>query len=718
MTMRRVGAAAAVLLLVGAAHAGRMIDGERIERHLETPHPYGLSDSPVPRPVWSETLRHPGATYIQVHFARFELADGDHVVVRSPGDERSWRYEGLGRAGLGRHPLGFWSSRIPGDTAVIELHTRHTQGGYGFTIDGFIRGLDVDEIDDVNLPTPSAICGNDDAEWAKCYMGSEPEMYEEARAVSRLDLPGSNCTGWLVGCEGHLMTNNHCIGSAWEAQNTDYEFMAEGATCQTNCSSSFACPGPIEATTATLIKTNAALDYTLVQLPTNVSDTYGFMQLREEGPVLDERIYIPQHPAGWGKRIAVSSDHSSDQSGFCEVFSLNRPPCSGGPGDIGYYCDTQGGSSGSPVLAYSDHRVVSLHHCAHCPNRGLNIADVVASIGDDLPACALDQEAGTIALDAAIYSCADLIRITVVDESIEGAGTQVVTVRSSTEPTPEAVLLVEQSPGVFLEAVPTTSAPATSHDGLLSLSHGDAITAEYIDADDGQGGTNIPRLATAEADCAPPVLVDLVVGDVTASSVAIDWETDEPSEGFVQYGTVPPGSSTAADSGISTIHGVTIDDLPDCTDYVFSVTSTDELGNTGTDDNGGQFHTFTTLCLPPVPVPAGGEETTPVTVERATPGGSELIVHWDDQCDPYEAHLIYGPLDQVSSYTITGSACSVSEPLSWDTVPAGSIWFVLVGKSKKNLESSWGWSTYGERGGLGASGQCGTTFKSPVGSCP
>ena len=37
----------------------------------------------------------------------------------------------------------------------------------------------------------------------------------------------------------------------------------------------------------------------------------------------------------------------------------------------------------------------------------------------------------------------------------------------------------------------TTPAPAVNGDGALSVGHGDVVSAEYIDADDGQGGTNV-----------------------------------------------------------------------------------------------------------------------------------------------------------------------------------------------------------------------------------
>ena len=54
--------------------------------------------------------------------------------------------------------------------------------------------------------------------------------------MARLLLNGSaRCTGWLIGNAGHAMTNEHCISSQSDLNNIDFEFMAEGDTCQTNC---------------------------------------------------------------------------------------------------------------------------------------------------------------------------------------------------------------------------------------------------------------------------------------------------------------------------------------------------------------------------------------------------------------------------------------------------------------------------------------------------
>jgi GEVED domain/Trypsin-like peptidase domain len=169
--------------------------------------------------------------------------------------------------------------------------------------------------------------------------------------------------------------------------------MAEGATCATDCSSWGACPGTVAASSGTLVRTDYDLDYSLILLPTNVSPTYGYMQLRNELPAVGERIYIPQHPGNYGKQIAVNSDTDGP---FAKIYSTTQPACHGGPGDIGYYADTEGGSSGSPVLAYSDNLVVALHHCGTCPNRGVPVTAIITHLGTDLPADAVSGGGGPV----------------------------------------------------------------------------------------------------------------------------------------------------------------------------------------------------------------------------------------------------------------------------------------------------------------------------------
>ena len=414
------------LLALSPAFGQRdVIIGEHVPAAFETPHPYFQSGTDGA--LWTDYIHHPGAVYISVHFAEFELAPGDFVIVRSADGAQSWRYTGLGKRDLGRTKEGFFAAHIKGDTAYVELFsggkalsTQDANEPFGYRIDFYGRGYNDVEIqefwdqglgEEMNLPYPQSLhkslCGSDDSLEAKCYQASESAAYNTSTSVARLVKSGlAHCTGWLVGCEGHVMTNEHCIGSQTEANQIDFEFMAEGASCATNCASSLACSGTIEASGATLVAVDAPLDYALVIPDTSTASntdlpaTYGYMQLRDTGPVLGERIYIPQHPAGWGKRIALESSHSVDlPSGFAQISSVTEAGCqAGGPAEVGYYADTQGGSSGSPVLGHGDNLVVALHHCrgsAACtgsggdPNRGVPIDDIIADLGSNLPNCAL-----------------------------------------------------------------------------------------------------------------------------------------------------------------------------------------------------------------------------------------------------------------------------------------------------------------------------------------
>ena len=69
-----------------------------------------------------------------------------------------------------------------------------------------------------------------------------------------------------------------------------------------------------------------------------------------------ESIYIPQHPRGYGKKIAMKDGMApatiidTDYNGGC------------GSHEVAYKADTEGGSSGSPVLGLEDHAVIALHH--------------------------------------------------------------------------------------------------------------------------------------------------------------------------------------------------------------------------------------------------------------------------------------------------------------------------------------------------------------------
>ena len=383
-----------IMLVFSPCLFSRIQVGEVVKETFETPHPYKAEKGVI----WEKTFQWENAGYIAVHFREFVLAKGDYVEVTSPDGAYRYVYEENGKK-VKRFKNGkkerveiqidtFWAAHIPGGKAIVRLVAKNENTAHGFVIDKWVHGYErgyieamVSGDEDDSLSGIKEVCSADDKEWAKCYEGTE--MYNKSRAVCRLLINGNiACTGWLLGSEGHVMTNQHCIETETEADNTDFEFMAEGTDCSTDCSSWLACPGTVEAESGTLVRVDYDLDYALVWLPANVSGTYGYLQLRDSLPTVGERIYIPQHPSAWGKQLAVNSDVDGT---YAEIHSLDQPPCHGGSFDIGYQADTAGGSSGAPVLGYSDHLVVALHHCGTCPNRGVPVTSIITHLDTDLP---------------------------------------------------------------------------------------------------------------------------------------------------------------------------------------------------------------------------------------------------------------------------------------------------------------------------------------------
>ncbi len=302
---------------------------------------------------------HPSATYLSVHFKKFHLAAGDSLIVSDAKGGQAYVLESKGKMNAGR----FWSQHIKGDTIVLELVSTSRRSSAGFVIDEYAAGFD-------NFgPAIERICGSNDFENAVCRSGTTE--YDKGRAVARLLIQGMYlCTGWLASADSHFITNEHCITSSSQALNTDYEFMAETPNCGSgNCQ---LCYGGTVYSGSAFIQDSPALDYALVQLSGNPASTYGYLQIDDRTATVGEVIYMPAHPAGRAKEFGFDCNPNSPYaSGRCRVTSTSEPGCSSGSyNDVGYWIDTEGGSSGSPVLAASSHKVIALHHCHNYCNQG------------------------------------------------------------------------------------------------------------------------------------------------------------------------------------------------------------------------------------------------------------------------------------------------------------------------------------------------------------
>jgi hypothetical protein len=319
-------------------------------------------------------LHYPEAEYVKVHFSRLVLLPGDTVTVSDPAGREVYTYtESL--TGLLEDR---WAMSITGDTAIVE-----TNSPFGVTIDRVARGFTPREraVRPAQAPErigggrEESICGRSDEKAdVACYRSTNPTVYQRAQAVARLLINGIElCTGWRVGPRNRMLTNNHCFNDTYDARRTEVWFNYECAKC-----------GGWEVERSTkvwgdrVLANSPTLDFTLFSVEHFADiEQYGYLELDDRAPQAGEELYIAQHPRGEPKSIAM--DDPEEATGKCAVAN----PAFDGYGegtDLSYYCDTDGGSSGSPVFSAKTHKVIGLHHFGGCPNSGVRIDRIVPVI--------------------------------------------------------------------------------------------------------------------------------------------------------------------------------------------------------------------------------------------------------------------------------------------------------------------------------------------------
>jgi lysyl endopeptidase len=329
-----------------------------------------------------EVLHYPNASYVKVHFSRLTMLPGDYVTVSDPDGEESYRYDapklldGITGSGTG---TGRWAMSITGDTAVVEMHRAGGDlvgsllGRVGVNVDQVARGFSRQEqarVPSESLTRPGStgreesVCGSDTSTDAVCYRSTDPVAYTRSKSIARLLINGTElCTGWRIGAKNRMLTNNHCFDNSAAAYETEVWFNYQCAKC-----GGFDVFKPTKVWGDKVLSTEHVLDYTLFTVGDFAAvQKFGYLGLDTTRPVKGQELYVPQHPAGEPTRIA---GRLGEPAGTCAVVD---PAFDGYAqnSDVSYYCDTEGGSSGSPVLSRKTNRVVALHHFGGCPNSGV-----------------------------------------------------------------------------------------------------------------------------------------------------------------------------------------------------------------------------------------------------------------------------------------------------------------------------------------------------------
>ncbi|MCD4654526.1 hypothetical protein K8T06_11415, partial [bacterium] len=199
-----------------------------------------------------------------------------------------------------------------------------------------------------------------------------------------------------------------------------------------------------------------------------------------------------------------------------------------------------------------------------------------------IDAYACYQALAGVYLDKAMYQPNDSMVISVRDSSASGSVN--VQVQSNEEMEWEYVTLNQVSAGIFEGIFLTTSNPAVHGDGAISVADGSTITAWYPTLD---------MNATAGVDGSIPVISNVNIEQISASSFIVSWNTNELARSIIMYGEGAPGTEVR-DETLTMDHELTVPGLDECTYYLFDVQAEDQAGNLGLDNNGGSHYNVQT----------------------------------------------------------------------------------------------------------------------------
>lgn len=321
------------------------------------------------------TLRRAESGYVKAHVTGLKLQPGDVLRISDPSGRESYTYTGADDLAASPDATGFWAMSVTGEAAVLSLSGK--DGGPASpdstaTIDKLTRGFTPAEFKAAQDRQTRSICGANNYQDVACYQTSNPTEFARTKPVAKLLRNGSSlCTAWRVGAKNRMLTNNHCFTST---AGIEVWFNYQCPTCNGTTST------PTKVLASKVLSTDAGLDYTLFEVNNFAAiSSFGFLELDVRVPAVGERMYVIGHPAGKLKKLSLKDDQSP--SGNCQVRAV-RVNGSSSQSDISYMCDTEGGSSGSPVLSGNTHKVIGLHHFGGCPNQGVRIDLVAAKIGN------------------------------------------------------------------------------------------------------------------------------------------------------------------------------------------------------------------------------------------------------------------------------------------------------------------------------------------------
>lgn len=367
-----------VLALAGTVPTGTPTSKAQLDGPVQvgTVYAYRAATPRVLPANWATTITSDGAKFVRLHFVDLKLAKGDTLVVSSPSGAEAWTYTDNGPNNNGE----FWSFSVDGDTVKVELNNKS----------GKSRGFRIVEVGHgtvaLNENSTEVVCGTDGREAIACQL-SDSVVNAAQRPVARLLYTEKRkqyvCTGELIAGSYNdlLITNNHCIDNQTVASTLQARFNYQYTTCTGTTLASYTTYNG-----GTFLKTSpevGGLDYTLLTLQGGPEATWGELVATTAAPVVGQQINFIQHPGGNPKKIGYYEDLAKTIR--CKVDTINKTYGSSAAGSqIGYGCDSEGGSSGSAITDASTGRIIGLHHYGGVSSSPcLNSASMMSKICTD-----------------------------------------------------------------------------------------------------------------------------------------------------------------------------------------------------------------------------------------------------------------------------------------------------------------------------------------------
>jgi hypothetical protein len=283
-----------------------------------------------------------GAKTIRLHFVINSAPESPTWAIRVLDREgrEVWTYEA--KQGQGGD---LWSNEVRGDKAIVEVYSVEKDNSLNLSIDRLAvtrTKIFPQSIKEPNQMVPIA---------------REPStaIKNLGKSVARLNFIGDEevllrvadehyyCTGFLIS-DDLLITNHHCPQTEKEWRSTEIFFDYDSETAR-----------PKSYRFKEFITANPELDYAIYRLNREVTDRPSLL-LSSAVPLDGSQLFLIHHPGGKPKYVTKDG---------CLVQGLNVFGTGQEPTDFGHVCDTEGGSSGSPIFDPSTSRIVGLHHLGY-----------------------------------------------------------------------------------------------------------------------------------------------------------------------------------------------------------------------------------------------------------------------------------------------------------------------------------------------------------------